>query len=159
MYISLLAGFKLTTLVRIGTDCIGSCKCNYHIITTMTCLILKYTNITLTLLLDRIKPVCRPLSSFLLYLFHRFIDTISKEEYDRKFYRVNSGMVLVLNNIEFNVPGIDLGDRKGSDLDASVICQRFSDIEIDIRGSLRVDGKPALSCLITGLELWCLMQF
>jgi hypothetical protein len=40
-------------------------------------------------------------------------------------------MVLVLNNIEFNVPGIDLGDRKGSDLDASVICQRFSDIGFD----------------------------
>jgi hypothetical protein len=30
------AGFKLTTLVVIGTDCIGSCKSNYHIITTMT---------------------------------------------------------------------------------------------------------------------------
>jgi hypothetical protein len=30
------AGFKLTTLVVIGTDCIGSCKSNYHTITTMT---------------------------------------------------------------------------------------------------------------------------
>jgi len=30
------AGFKLTTLVVIGTDCIGSCKSNYHPITTMT---------------------------------------------------------------------------------------------------------------------------
>jgi hypothetical protein len=29
------AGFELTTLV-IGTDCIGSCKSNYHTITTMT---------------------------------------------------------------------------------------------------------------------------
>jgi len=27
-------GFKLTTLVVIGTDCIGSCKSNYHTITT-----------------------------------------------------------------------------------------------------------------------------
>ena len=26
-------GFKLTTLVVIGTDCIGSCKFNYHTIT------------------------------------------------------------------------------------------------------------------------------
>jgi hypothetical protein len=26
--------FKLTTLVVIGTDCTGSCKCNYHAITT-----------------------------------------------------------------------------------------------------------------------------
>ena len=29
-------GFKLTTLVVIGTDCTGSCKLNYHSITTMT---------------------------------------------------------------------------------------------------------------------------
>jgi hypothetical protein len=30
------AGFELTTLVVIGTDCIGSCKSNYHAITTTT---------------------------------------------------------------------------------------------------------------------------
>jgi hypothetical protein len=30
------AGFELTTLVVISTDCIGSCKSNYHTITTMT---------------------------------------------------------------------------------------------------------------------------
>jgi hypothetical protein len=29
-------GFELTTLVVIGTDCTGSCKSNYHMITTMT---------------------------------------------------------------------------------------------------------------------------
>ena len=29
-------GFELTTLVVIGTDCICSCKSNYHTITTMT---------------------------------------------------------------------------------------------------------------------------
>jgi hypothetical protein len=28
------SGFELTTLVVIGTDCIGSCKSNYHTITT-----------------------------------------------------------------------------------------------------------------------------
>jgi len=27
---------KLTTLVVIGTDCIGQCELNYHIITAMT---------------------------------------------------------------------------------------------------------------------------
>ena len=31
-YTSLWAGFKLTTLVMIGTDCICSCKSNYHAI-------------------------------------------------------------------------------------------------------------------------------
>ena len=31
-----LAGFELTTLVVIGTDCIGSCKYNIHTITTTT---------------------------------------------------------------------------------------------------------------------------
>jgi hypothetical protein len=30
------AGFELTTLVVIGTDCIGSCKSNYHTMTTTT---------------------------------------------------------------------------------------------------------------------------
>ena len=30
------AGFELTTLGVIGTDCIGSCKSNYHKITTTT---------------------------------------------------------------------------------------------------------------------------
>ena len=30
------AGFELTTLVAICTDCIGSCKSNYHTITTTT---------------------------------------------------------------------------------------------------------------------------
>ena len=29
-------GFKLTSLVVIGTDCTGSCKSNYHTITTTT---------------------------------------------------------------------------------------------------------------------------
>ena len=29
-------GFELATLVVIGTDCTGSCKSNYHTITTMT---------------------------------------------------------------------------------------------------------------------------
>ena len=28
-------GFELTTIVVIGIDCIGSCKFNYHTITTM----------------------------------------------------------------------------------------------------------------------------
>ena len=28
------AGFELVTLVAIGTDCTGSCKSNYHTITT-----------------------------------------------------------------------------------------------------------------------------
>ena len=30
-----MSGFELTTLVVIGTDCIGSCKSNYYMITTM----------------------------------------------------------------------------------------------------------------------------
>jgi hypothetical protein len=33
-YTSPSAGFELTTLVVIGTDCIGNCKSNYHTITT-----------------------------------------------------------------------------------------------------------------------------
>ena len=35
-YTSAWTGFELTTLVVIGTDCTGSCKSNYHMITTTT---------------------------------------------------------------------------------------------------------------------------
>jgi hypothetical protein len=35
-YTSSWAGFELTTLVVIDTDCTGSCKSNYHTITTIT---------------------------------------------------------------------------------------------------------------------------
>ena len=35
-YTSTWAGFEHTTLVVIDTDCIGSCKSNYHTITTTT---------------------------------------------------------------------------------------------------------------------------
>ena len=31
-----ITGLELTTLVLIGSDCIGSCKSNYHMITTTT---------------------------------------------------------------------------------------------------------------------------
>ena len=35
-HIMLYRGFELTTIVVIGTDCTGSCKSNYHMITTMS---------------------------------------------------------------------------------------------------------------------------
>jgi len=35
-YTSPRAGLELTTLVVIDTDCTGSCKSNYHMITTTT---------------------------------------------------------------------------------------------------------------------------
>ena len=38
-YTSPQTGFELTTLVVIGTDCTGSCKSNYHMITAMTPLV------------------------------------------------------------------------------------------------------------------------
>ena len=41
------AGFKLTMLVVLGTDCIGSCKSNYH--TTMTTLVKQGANSYLTM--------------------------------------------------------------------------------------------------------------
>ena len=36
-------GFKLTTLVVIGTDCTGSCKSNYRTITTTAARFTEYT--------------------------------------------------------------------------------------------------------------------
>jgi hypothetical protein len=51
--------------------------------------------------------------------------------------------------ISFNVPGIDLGDRKGSDLDASAICQRFSEIGFDY--NLGVDMTEAETFMVLHL--------
>jgi hypothetical protein len=42
LYPVLLAGSEFTTLVVIGTDCIGICKSNYHTIMTTTSLFLRY---------------------------------------------------------------------------------------------------------------------
>ena len=44
LYTSPLAGVEPTTSVVIGTDCIGSCKSNYHTITATTALISLYIN-------------------------------------------------------------------------------------------------------------------
>jgi hypothetical protein len=45
LYTSSWAGLKLTTLMVIGTDCMGSCKSKYQMITITTALIiLKYEN-------------------------------------------------------------------------------------------------------------------
>jgi len=41
-YTSSLAGFELTTLMVICTDCVGSCKSNYH--TTMTPILEAFTH-------------------------------------------------------------------------------------------------------------------
>ncbi|CAG2228400.1 CASP6 [Mytilus edulis] len=53
---------------------------------------------------------------------------ITKNEFESKYYKIKSGLVLVLNNKEFHVPGECLGDRAGSDIDASSIVQRFSEL-------------------------------
>ncbi|XP_063440790.1 caspase-7-like [Mytilus trossulus] len=53
---------------------------------------------------------------------------ITKAEFDSKYYQIKSGLVLVLNNKEFLVEGEELGDRTGTDIDASTISQRFSEI-------------------------------
>jgi len=68
-------GFELTTLVVIGTDYIGSCKSNYHMITTMTIpnidtgsFISTKFNLHITMLLHAIYN-CNPISGSLFYLF------------------------------------------------------------------------------------------
>jgi len=45
-------GFKITTLVVIGTDCTASCKSNYHTITTIP----TFSQIYVILILYRSKP-------------------------------------------------------------------------------------------------------
>ena len=82
---------------------------------------------------------------------------ISETEFNSKYYKVSSGKVLVLNNQKFRVPGVELADREGSDVDASTISQRFLglgfeyDLETDLtqvetldcfkRGKLLIEQK------------------
>ena len=68
-------GFELTTLVVIGTDCIGSCKSNYHMITTTTTpnidtgsFISTKFSLHITMLLHAIYS-CNPISGSLFNLF------------------------------------------------------------------------------------------
>ena len=51
---------KLTTLVVIGTDCIGSCKSNYHTITTITALNMHFKINTIQI-------------TYFLHLFYSFL--------------------------------------------------------------------------------------
>jgi magnesium-transporting ATPase (P-type) len=46
-YTSPWTGIKITTLGVIETDCTGSCKCNYHTITTTTAPGIKYNNLSI----------------------------------------------------------------------------------------------------------------
>ena len=46
LYATPWSRFELKTSVVIGTDCIGSCKCNYYTITAMTQGDLKYSIFT-----------------------------------------------------------------------------------------------------------------
>ena len=54
----------------------------------------------------------------------------SKSHVDQEQYTVNSGIVVIINNIEFD-SRLDLPDRKGSDVDASSLFQRFQELGFD----------------------------
>ena len=87
------AGFELTMLLVIGIDCIGSCKSNYHSITTMTAP--KYAGMYLcqgTLISKPRNSTC--LSYWILFLF---IKIINKLEACDLINRFNSATFLCLS--------------------------------------------------------------
>lgn len=55
---------------------------------------------------------------------------MSKSHIDQDQYTVNSGIAVIINNIEFD-SRLDLPDRKGSDVDASSLFQRFQELGFD----------------------------
>ena len=61
------AGFELTTLVVIGTDCIGSCKSNYQMLTTTTASILYKCKLPLNLVTDDFVWYCDEKSGYILF--------------------------------------------------------------------------------------------
>lgn len=58
------------------------------------------------------------------------VKQISKSRVDQDQYTVNSGIAVIINNIEFD-PSLELPDRKGSDVDASSLFQRFQELGFD----------------------------
>ena len=58
------------------------------------------------------------------------VKKISKGHVDQDQYTVNSGIAVIINNIEFH-PSLQLPDRKGSDVDASSLFQRFQELGFD----------------------------
>lgn len=55
---------------------------------------------------------------------------VSKSRVDSDKYKFKSGIAVVINNISFD-PRLNLGDRKGSDVDASSLFQRFQELGFD----------------------------
>lgn len=58
------------------------------------------------------------------------VKRISKSHVDQDQYTVNSGIAVIINNIEFD-SHLELPDRKGSDVDASSLFQRFQELGFD----------------------------
>jgi hypothetical protein len=61
-------GFKLTTLVVIGSDCICSCKSNYHMITTTVAPLVNYNIFLNYLIVISLNPVHGEVSSIQHYV-------------------------------------------------------------------------------------------
>jgi hypothetical protein len=72
-------GFELTTLVVIGTDCIGSYKSNYHTIPTMT------------------APTT-PNYFFYLFYYHSIVFTLCMHKYININARLNNVTLNIENN-------------------------------------------------------------
>ena len=64
-----IKGFELTTLLVIGTDCTGSCKSNYHTITTMTAPVIMYVETFKTDVIVFIGNIIMCLTSNWLIIF------------------------------------------------------------------------------------------
>ncbi|XP_063435114.1 caspase-3-like [Mytilus trossulus] len=58
------------------------------------------------------------------------LSTISKSHLNQDIYPISSGIAVVINNIEFK-GDLNLPDRKGSDVDASSLFQRFQELGFD----------------------------
>ena len=86
-------GFELTTLVVIGTDCISSCKSNYHTITTTTV----RTGICMTCLT---YMYCIPI--LLLYNFQSNLCSCQYQNYHRSIKKKKSKMDAINYNNKNN---------------------------------------------------------
>ena len=92
-------GFELTTLVLIGTDCIGSYKSNYHTITAKTALLIILKSVSMTVMYESLYTYWENFYYFTLcptyptipqrWTFYQYLDYVAQGRYWSLYPRGN----------------------------------------------------------------------
>jgi hypothetical protein len=121
MWTSLCSRFELTTSVVIGTDCIGSCKCNYHTITATTVSLRHWCSI---LYVDYVMSKCPTFSCIFVLISYNIPEVCVYDKLLLHFYYV-SNLDIIYN---FNLTTLLIYDWSIHSFFISSICMKISKI-------------------------------